>query len=122
MLEPVSLVHQRVLSFENAMLPLADVVSHQEQVVFEATDFAEATALPGFSPEYVMAIHAYTQAGELFRVLNAALRDADRRRVEPFKPYLRLFITAVEALGAKLGVRAVPQLFRGVPEDLRPLG
>jgi len=58
------------------------------------------------------AVHLYT-TGHLYRQLNAALRDKDRQSIRHYLCYLRLFLSALDALPV-----AQAPLYRGVGLDL----
>lgn len=114
-------LNQKVVSFDVAVEPLHDVVDRLDNIIFEAQEFvdSEPTVL-GLNREEICAIHAYTQAGEFFRVLNASLRSPDRSSIEPWKPFLQLFLRALENLQQATKERA-PLLYRGVAADLRAM-
>ena len=44
--------------------------------------------------EEMAAIHVYTQDFPLHAILNARLRDRDRKKLKPFFPFLKLLLTA----------------------------
>eukprot|EP00933_Yihiella_yeosuensis_P061718 TRINITY_DN64546_c0_g1_i1.p1 TRINITY_DN64546_c0_g1~~TRINITY_DN64546_c0_g1_i1.p1 ORF type:complete len:685 (-),score=135.60 TRINITY_DN64546_c0_g1_i1:156-2210(-) len=66
----------------------------------------------GLSIDEAAALHLYT-TNFLYKNLNAALRDPDRKQVNKFFPYLRLFLTALHKLPC-----TKQQLYRGVALDL----
>ncbi len=69
--------------------------------------------------DQMVALHLYSQPTQLYRLLNKALRNKHSAAVEPYLPFLKLFVSALDAL---LGAKKKQQqrvLYRGVPLDLK---
>jgi len=73
----------------------------------------------------IAALYLYTMESAFYRQLNAAMRNEDRSKAQPFFSYLKLLFSSLEALaaGAKkpvgfFGEAASQELFRGVHLDL----
>lgn len=62
----------------------------------------------------IAALYLYTTESPVYRALNAALRDPDRKKITPWLGYLRLVFDAFENLPAQTA-----SLYRGVGKDLR---
>lgn len=107
-------------SFESALASLVNTVSGVEPVAESALSFAKRKlsglgATPGALDESeAAAVYLYTTDSGFYRAVNAALRDPDRSRVEPFKGYLCLLLGALEKLEVYTGT-----VWRGVALDLR---
>lgn len=76
----------------------------------------------GLSQDESASIHLYTMEwtvhdNSLYAVLNRTLRSADRRALQPWFRYLKLFLTAF----FKLPPIKYGTVWRGIPEDLSPL-
>jgi hypothetical protein len=121
-LEPISLMGVKAVSYDNAMLSLEDVFPKLEELMFEAKDFAGSCALAvaSLTVDHIAALHTYTQAGEFYRSLNAALRNSNRQLIAPYLSYLRLFFDAASVL-FKHQKGSPPTLYRGVAADLKSL-
>jgi uracil DNA glycosylase len=112
-----------LMDFRDAAGPVARLLSGLERHIGQSHDFgkrrADGTA-EGLSADAIAALHLYTCESAFYREINAVLRAADRTRLVPYLPYLRLLFSAVSQLPA----RTAP-LWRGVALDLRaqyPLG
>ncbi|MFE0644114.1 ADP-ribosyltransferase domain-containing protein [Streptomyces sp. NPDC058877] len=113
-----------LMSFEDAVAPVAAVLPGLGRHVDRSREFgkrrADEPAGAGLSAAAIAALHLYTCESGFYRDVNAVLRSADRSRVIPYLPYLRLLFSAVSGLP----VQKRP-LWRGVGLDLRrqyPLG
>jgi len=71
----------------------------------------------GVGREHIAALYLYTMETAFYRSLNAAMRDTDRSKAEPYFGYLRLLFDALELLGPQTQ-RKPATLFRGVGLDL----
>jgi hypothetical protein len=70
--------------------------------------------------DQMVALHLYSQPTQLYRELNKALRNKHFAAVEPFLPFLKLFVSALDALhNAKKKPQVQRALYRGVPLDLK---
>jgi uracil DNA glycosylase len=87
------------------------------ELLREAIDFARSLTGDGvaLTVDQIAAIYLYTADSALFRGVNAALRSLDRKTsLAPYRAYLRLVLSALEALPA-----AEPRVvWRGVQLDL----
>lgn len=109
-------------SLSDAMSPL---VERWPALGFYETKARELAAKIGakagrLTEHEVGALFLYTCESVLYKQLNTALRDPDRSRVAVWRPYLRLFLSAVGSLA-----RHPVSLWRGVAADLRdayPIG
>ena len=61
-------------------------------------------------------VHAYTQETRFFRQLNEHLRGTDRSKIEPYKPFLKLLVTALHKIPPSTNT-----LYRGVAKSLAQL-
>lgn len=103
------------LTIGDAVAPLAALVPHLEHHVRKAGEVAQRTAPAAALTEHeVAALYLYTCESDLYRKLNATLRDPDRARVAPYRGYLRLFLSGLGKLQAH-----AQSLWRGVNLDLR---
>ncbi|MDV5143894.1 ADP-ribosyltransferase domain-containing protein [Streptomyces sp. SBC-4] len=122
-----------VMDFRKAVEPVSQVLANLDRHIERSSRFAEAkvaeakaaaetggSSVAGLSPDAISALYLYTCESAFYREINAVLRSADRERLVPYLPYLRLLFSAV----AGLPPRTEP-LWRGVALDLRsqyPLG
>jgi len=113
-----------LLSFREATAPVVKVLAGVGGYVGASVKFGEqkagSAAAHGMTADEIAAIYLYTCESAFYRQINAALRNPDRAHVAPYRPYLRLFFSAVARLP-----RRTESLWRGVPLDLRaqyPLG
>jgi hypothetical protein len=82
-----------------------------------ALDFADNIVGDGgecLTADEIAAIHLYTQAGPLYRILNARLRDRNREKLKPLLSLVKLLLHGLY----KLPVTSTPVVYRGVKEDL----
>lgn len=84
----------------------------------KSLEFAEKLLKKGpqgeLSATDIAALYLYTTESPVYRQLNACLRDADRKKLAPWRGYLRLLFDATTRLPATSG-----SLYRGVAKDLR---
>lgn len=102
------------MTIGDAVAPLAALVPHLEHHVRKAGEVAQKNTVAALSEHEVAALYLYTCESDLYRKLNAALRDPDRNRVAPFRGYLRLFLSGLARLQGH-----ARSLWRGVNLDLR---
>ncbi len=106
-------------TFSAAAAPVLRILPSLEANVGQAAVFARMSVTSGravgLTEDEVAAFYLYTTESPFYRRLNVALRDADRKAVEPYRPYLRLFFSAVARLEGQR-----PSLYRGVAMDLSP--
>jgi hypothetical protein len=106
-------------TFSVAAAPILRLLPTLETKVGQAAVFARMCVTAGragrLSEDEVAAFYLYTTESPFYRRLNVALRDADRSHVDPYRPYLRLFFSAVSHLDGQR-----PPLYRGVAMDLSP--
>lgn len=106
-----------VQDFRTAIAPAArGLGGHIER----SLEFGTALAHEKLSADEIAALYLYTCESAFYREINATLRNADRARLAPYLPYLRLLFSAVSHLPAR-----TEPLWRGVNLDLRaqyPIG
>ncbi|CAE7369032.1 ung [Symbiodinium natans] len=78
-----------------------------------SVDRAGKMVRAGLSIDEAAALHLYT-TNHLYKALNAALRDPERKKTKQYFLYLRLFLAAMEKLPS-----SKRQLYRGVALDLQ---
>lgn len=66
----------------------------------------------------IAALYLYTMETAFYRQLNAAMRDEDRSKAEPFFGYLRLLFSGLEVLSMTSGKQKAQSLYRGVNLNL----
>ncbi|MFC0598839.1 ADP-ribosyltransferase domain-containing protein [Streptomyces palmae] len=107
-----------LMPFEDAVAPVAEVLSGLGRHIDRSREFgkrrADEQAGGGLSADAIAALFLYTCESGFYRDINAVLRSADRGRVVPYLPYLRLLFSAVSGLPAQ-----TRPLWRGVALDLR---
>ena len=124
---PRAIDKARSLAAEMVILDLEDAVKPEDKdAAREAAEAALAEAWPMpvgirvnapgtlWHAEDVAALFLYTTESPVYRQLNAALRDPDRKKIDPWRGYLRLVFEAFDALPSIAG-----SLYRGVSKDLR---
>lgn len=112
-------------TLDEALVPLAKIVAGADFYLKQARTFVTkkraANAISGgLSDDEAGAVFLYTTESPIYKKLNEALRHADRKHVEPWRAYLRLFLSGIAKLEAQS-----KSLWRGVALDLRaqyPLG
>jgi len=107
---------------------LAGIVPSIEGAAQQAERAAQALVGSGDLSTHaqVAAIYLYTMAHSFYRQLNAAMRDSDRSKVNPFFSYLRLLLAGLHSLHHGGPLRALLRggstgpktLWRGVNLDL----
>jgi len=102
LLSPFSLDKIPLVSFEDSLKPLQDIVPNLDTFIWICNEWLESLqSIPeGLSQDEANAIHIYTrewQIGDesLYHRLNTALRSEDRKNIDPFLQYLKLLITAL---------------------------
>ncbi|WP_432246733.1 ADP-ribosyltransferase domain-containing protein [Streptomyces sanyensis] len=106
-----------LMGFEDAVAPVGEVLSGLGRHIDRSHAFGKRRAdeTPGgLSADAIAALHLYTCESGFYRDINAVLRSADRSKVVPYLPYLRLLFSAVSGLPAH-----TRPLWRGVSLDLR---
>ncbi|MFI8823556.1 ADP-ribosyltransferase domain-containing protein [Streptomyces sp. NPDC053431] len=107
-----------LMPFEEAVAPVGAVLSGLGRHIDRSREFgkrrADEQAGGGLSADAIAALFLYTCESGFYRNINAVLRSADRSRVVPYLPYLRLLFSAVSGLPAQKR-----PLWRGVGLDLR---
>ena len=68
------------------------------------------------SEDEAASAHVYTQETHFFRHLNEHLRGTDRSKIEPYKPFLKLLVTALHKIPPSANI-----LYRGVAKSLSQL-
>jgi hypothetical protein len=108
-----------LMPFPDAAAPVARLLRGLDYYVKRSYDFgAQKAGTPAageLTRDEVAALYLYTCESSFYRQLNATLRDANRTRVAPYFPYLRLFFAALSRLQGRR-----ESLWRGVALDLRP--
>ena len=108
-LEPIT----GVMAMKKEELPVACSDLGLKGAAATAVKAVQSVKAEGLSKHEKGAIYLYT-GNSLYRRVNAALRDADRSKVTPYKAYLRQFLDAFDKLPGHEG-----KLFRGINKDLR---
>ena len=105
---------QKVPKYGDAIKPLFEVLKNLQHPAKAAHGFAAKTQSKVLTKHEIAALYLYTTQSALYKQLNATLRHPDRTRIEPYFPYLRLFISALRKIAA-----GEMKLYRGVGIDLR---
>ncbi|CAF4631615.1 unnamed protein product, partial [Didymodactylos carnosus] len=110
---------EALVSLEDAVKPLYRIVDDLPRSVWIAKESSEHPC-DGLTPDESAAIYLYTMEWDiaeesLYAYLNRSLREADRRKLVPWFPYLKLLLTALYKLPSVQDV-----VWRGVREDLSP--
>ncbi|MFD3533793.1 ADP-ribosyltransferase domain-containing protein [Streptomyces sp. NPDC058664] len=106
-----------LMDFRKAVDPVSRVLVGLDGHIERSSRFGEAkvaAGADGLSADAISALYLYTCESAFYREINAVLRSADRERLVPYLPYLRLLFSAVAALPAR-----TEPLWRGVALDLR---
>ncbi|MFC9995418.1 ADP-ribosyltransferase domain-containing protein [Nocardia sp. NPDC127526] len=106
-----------LMDFRDAIAPVARLLSGLDRYAALSHDFGKRRAdqaSESLTADAIAALYLYTCESAFYREINAVLRSADRARLTPYLPYLRLLFSAVSGLPA----RSEP-LWRGVSLDLR---
>ncbi|MCQ6556820.1 ADP-ribosyltransferase domain-containing protein [Streptomyces sp. C10-9-1] len=106
-----------LMGFEDAVAPVSEVLSGLGRHIDRSHAFGKRRAdetAGGLSADAIAALYLYTCESGFYRDINAVLRSADRSKVVPYLPYLRLLFSAVSGLPAH-----TRPLWRGVSLDLR---
>lgn len=109
-----------LMDFRDAVAPAAGLLSGLDRHVELSHAFGKrradepAGAAAGLGADAIAALCLYTCEPAFYREINAVLRSADRSRVLPYLPCLRLLSAAVGQLPAR-----TEPLWRGVSLDLR---
>ena len=99
LLQPVSgYENEPLLSLEEACKPLEKILDKelQQNIIIAKLNSTEPS--DGLSQDESASIHLYTMewtvsGNSLYAVLNRTLRSADRRNLQPWFKYLKLFLT-----------------------------
>jgi hypothetical protein len=88
-----------LLSVEAACKPLKDIIDEQLKQNMIIAKMNSREPEDGLSPDESASLHLYTMEWKvpeksLYAVLNRTLRMADRRKLQPWFKYLKLFLTA----------------------------
>lgn len=107
-----------LMSLEDAVKSLTNIVLDVKDMVFTVKKRCLAVPQDGLTIDESAAIMLYTlewspHEKSLYLILNRTLRDTNRKNLQPWFPYLKLFIWALSKLPSKK-INA----FRGVKEDL----
>ncbi|CAF4183584.1 unnamed protein product [Didymodactylos carnosus] len=103
---------EELVSLEKAVEPLYELLDINE--LKENVEIALANSknpANGLTRDESAAIHLYTIESDLYPTLNHALRAANRRKLLPWFPYLKLFFTALSKIPPSI-------VWRDVKEDL----
>ncbi|CAF4327956.1 unnamed protein product [Rotaria sp. Silwood2] len=116
-LQPLEDYQESILvSLEEAIEPIKSPFRNLPRDVWIAKNASKEPA-DDLSPDESAAIHLYTmevKPRNLYSILNEMLRDRDRRKLKPWFPYLKLFITAL----FKIQPGPTKVIYRGVKADL----
>jgi hypothetical protein len=114
----VGVLDTPLMSFTDAVVPVVKLLKGLAPYVKRSHEFGQQKAggktAGELTRDEIAALYLYTCESCFYRQMNATLRDANRARVEPYFPYLRLFFSALPRLR---GHRE--SLWRGVALDLR---
>ncbi|CAF1355162.1 unnamed protein product [Didymodactylos carnosus] len=107
-----------LMSLEEAVKPVVDLLDDELAQNIRIAKRNSRNPADNLSSDEAAAIHLYTMEWEqsghsLYSQLNRSLRIPDRRKLQPWFPFLKLFITALWKLPSTKQV-----LWRGVKEDL----
>jgi uracil DNA glycosylase len=106
-----------LMDFAEAIAPVARLLRGLDAYVRRSAEFgkrkAGTPAAGQLTADEVAALYLYTCESAFYRQMNATLREADRARVKPYFPYLRLFFSALSRLPGRK-----ESLWRGVALDL----
>ncbi|CAF3762312.1 unnamed protein product, partial [Rotaria sp. Silwood1] len=105
-----------LVSLEEAIEPIKSLFRNLPRDAWIAKN-ALKNPVNGLTPDEAAAIHLYTmetRTRSLYLILNEMLRDRDRRKLQPWFLYLKLFITAL----FKISPCSVKVLWRGVKSSL----
>ncbi|CAF3688507.1 unnamed protein product [Rotaria sp. Silwood1] len=105
-----------LVSLEKAIEPIKALFLNLPRDVWIAKKASKNPA-DDISPDESAAIHLYTmevKSRSLYSILNEMLRDRDRRKLKPWFPYLKLFISAL----FKIRPCTAKMIYRGVKVDL----
>jgi uracil DNA glycosylase len=115
----VGVLDTPLMPFREAAAPLVRLLQGLDPFVKRSHEFARQKAGTGaagaLTEDEIAALYLYTCESCFYRQMNATLRDANRARVAPYFPYLRLFFSALSRLTGRR-----ESLWRGVALDLRP--
>jgi len=108
-------------TLEEALCQVQSIVPHLDSFFFATENWLDNDAPQGIVTQTMtkdksMALNLYTREwtkreDSLYYVLNQKLREPDRKSLQPFYPYLKLLLSALEVL-PKYNAR--PTLWRGV--------
>lgn len=105
-------------TWADACAPLLQLFPILKLTVTKSLEFGQKAVQKGsagsLTAEDVAALYLYTTESPVYRQLNAALRDPNRKKIDPWRSYLRLVFEAFEQLPSIPG-----SLYRGVAKDLR---
>lgn len=107
-----------LLPIEIAVEPLITLIPSIQDYVFVAKERCQKSA-DGLTSDESASIMLYTMGWEpmnecFYAVLNTTLRSSDRRKLVPWFPYIKLFLTALSRLPSERRT-----IYRGVKLDLR---
>jgi hypothetical protein len=100
MLQPISgYEDEPLLSLEEACKPLEKIIDKELQQNIVIAKMNSEEPEDGLTQDESASIHLYTMEwkiheNSLYAVLNRTLRLADRRKLQPWFRYLKLFLTA----------------------------
>jgi uracil DNA glycosylase len=114
----VGVLDTPLMDFAEAIAPVVRLLKGLDYYVKRSSEFGQQKAGSKVAGELtwdeIAALYLYTCESCFYRQMNATLRDANRARIKPYFPYLRLFFAALSRL------KGHPEsLWRGVALDLR---
>lgn len=101
MLKPISGYEEEpLLPLEEACKPLQQIIDNELPQNIMISKMNSEEPKDGLTANESASIHLYTmewdvQENSLYAVLNRTLRLADRRKLQPWFKYLKLFLTAI---------------------------
>jgi uracil DNA glycosylase len=114
----VGVLETPLMDFDEAIAPVVRLLKGLDAYVKRSSEFGQQKAGNKAAGELtrheIAALYLYTCESCFYRQMNATLRDADRTRIRPYFPYLRLFFAALSRLKGQ-----PTSLWRGVALDLR---
>ncbi|CAF1366158.1 unnamed protein product [Adineta steineri] len=105
--------NQQLVSIEKALEPIEPQINDLKVYIKTAKKYCHFPSEHGLTRDESAAVYIYTMECDetsLYRLLNNALRDANRQNIKIWFPYLKLFDTALDKLPTITG-----DVWRGVP-------
>ncbi|CAF1157222.1 unnamed protein product [Adineta steineri] len=107
---------QQLVSIEKALEPIETQINGLKVYIKTAKKYCYYPSDDGLTRDESAAVYIYTMEWDetsLYRLLNKALRDANRQNIKIWFPFLKLFDTALDKLPT-----VKESVWRGVPLDI----